>query len=564
MQKRIPILILAFTTVFVMTQAISQNRQRDQRDRSGRGGNPIHQALDVNRDGVLNADEINNATHALLGLDVNNDGKLSSIELSRENRNRLSGQNRGRESGTNQKGDRRNQQEIPRGIRMPTPAFQTQVPDRAFDHILGRPTDSSVTVSISVYQDHDFYIEYGPAAGRYTEKTSIDPILAGETREIDLTPLPANARCFYRIHHRALNTNHFIPSEEYSFHTQRSPGNPFTFTVQADSHLDFGIIPKKYEQTLANALADKTDFHIELGDTFMVDKYSNFRQAEPQYLAQRYYFSRLCHSAPLFFVLGNHDGEFGYRDDGSSDNMSVWSANMRKKYFPNPRPTHFYTGNEMPHKEVGHLENYYAWTWGDALFITLDPFWYSTNRRGGQWSKTLGDQQYKWLHKTLASSPAKFKFIFLHYLVGGLNNETRGAKSIAHLYEWGGQNVEGENQWNSQRPGWDSPIHQLLKRHGVNVVFHGHDHLYAKEELDGVIYQAVPQPGHRRFGNTRSALDYGYTDGVILSSSGHLKVSVSEDRCTIDYIYSFLPDEEKNGHLNGEIAHSYTLDTPEP
>ena len=439
MQKRIPILILAFTTVFVMTQAISQNRQRDQRDRSGRGGNPIHQALDVNRDGVLNADEINNATHALLGLDVNNDGKLSSIELSRENRNRLSGQNRGRESGTNQKGDRRNQQEIPRGIRMPTPAFQTQVPDRAFDHILGRPTDSSVTVSISVYQDHDFYIEYGPAAGRYTEKTSIDPIQAGKTREIDLTPLPANARCFYRIHHRALNTNHFIPSEEYSFHTQRSPGNPFTFTVQADSHLDFGIIPKKYEQTLANALADKTDFHIELGDTFMVDKYSNFRQAEPQYLAQRYYFSRLCHSAPLFFVLGNHDGEFGYRDDGSSDNMSVWSANMRKKYFPNPSPNHFYTGNEMPHKEVGHLENYYAWTWGDALFITLDPFWYSTNRRGGQWSKTLGDQQYKWLHKTLASSPAKFKFIFLHYLVGGLNNETRGAKSIAHLYEWGGQ-----------------------------------------------------------------------------------------------------------------------------
>ena len=98
----------------------------------------------------------------------------------------------------------------------------------------------------------------------------------------------------------------------------------------------------------------------------------------------------------------------------------------------------------------------------------------------------------------------------------------------------------------------------------MNVVFHGHDHLYAKEELDGVIYQAVPQPGHRRFGNTRSALDYGYTDGVILSSSGHLKVSVSEDRCTIDYIYSFLPDEEKNGHLNGEIAHSYTLDTPEP
>ncbi len=49
------------------------------------------------------------------------------------------------------------------------------------------------------------------------------------------------------------------------------------------------------------------------------------------------------------------------------------------------------------------------------------------------------------------------------------------------------------------------PIHQLLAKHGVQIVFHGHDHLYVKEDLDGIVYHEVPQPGHPRYDNTRSA-----------------------------------------------------------
>ena len=109
------------------------------------------------------------------------------------------------------------------------------------------------------------------------------------------------------------------------------------------------------------------------------------------------------------------------------------------------------------------------------------------------------------------------------------------------------------------RPGWEMPVHDLLVKNGVSVVFHGHDHLYAKEELDGVIYQEVPQPGHRRFGNTRSALEYGYRDAVLRSSSGHLRVLVSEQECRVDYVYSFLTEEEREGRKNGDIAHSYSI-----
>jgi hypothetical protein len=569
MRKLVLTLALALIAGFAISQNAPQQRQRGPGGGGdGRGGNPINRALDTDRDGVISTAEINNAARALLALDANKDGKLSSTELGRDNQNR-GGQDRARRP-TNPTDDNRDngQGRRPRGggsrggqtrgIMMPTPAFRTEVPERSFDHILGRPTDSSVTVSVAAYQALEFYIEHGSSSGQYPGRIAVGSLAAGQTKEVDISSLRANTRYFYRLRHRASNGD-YTTSPEYTFHTQRAPGSPFVFTVQADSHLDFGIVPEKYEQTLANALADKTDFHIELGDTFMVDKYTDYRRADKQYLAQRYYFSRLCHSAPLFFVLGNHDGEFGHRDTGGRDNMAVWSANMRKTYFPNPSPNDFYTGNQDRHRELGQLEDYYAWEWGDALFVALDPFWYSTNRRGGQWAKTLGERQYNWLKRSLENSDAQFKFIFLHYLVGGLNNETRGAKSIAHLYEWGGHNTEGVNEWKQQRPGWEMPIHDLLVKHNVSVVFHGHDHLYAREELDGIVYQEVPQPGHRRFGNTRSASEYGYRDGVILSSSGHVRVTVSAAKAVVDYVYSFLPNEERNGLKNGQVADSYTI-----
>ena len=79
-------------------------------------------------------------------------------------------------------------------------------------------------------------------------------------------------------------------SAVFSFHTARAPGRTFTFTVTADSPLDENTDPVVYQRTLANALADKPDFHIELGDTFMTEKHLNRDAAFKQYLAQRYYF----------------------------------------------------------------------------------------------------------------------------------------------------------------------------------------------------------------------------------------------------------------------------------
>jgi Calcineurin-like phosphoesterase len=277
-------------------------------------------------------------------------------------------------------------------------------------------------------------------------------------------------------------------------------------------------------------------------------------------VAQRYYFGTIAHTAPLFLVLGNHDGESGRWLDGTADNMAVWSNAQRKRYFPNPVPDAFYTGNATKDAHAGLLADYYAWEWGDALFVVLDPFWFTQRQRGGDnWGSTLGREQYDWLAATLAKSRAKFRFVFLHHLVGGLGKEARGGVEAAPLYEWGGHDPDGRDVFKDKRPGWPMPIHELLVKNRVNLVFHGHDHLFVKQELDGIVYQEVPQPGHPRYDNTRSAEGYGYKSGTLLGSSGHLRVRVDAAKATVEYVRAFLPADETSARKNASIADAYEV-----
>ena len=419
-------------------------------------------------------------------------------------------------------------------------AFRTDVPAHPFDIILGRPTRDSITISILTYSDVEGQLIFGTTAGDYPSHTPINPLKRGEPNHLHLAPLTANTQYFYRFRYRPSNSTDFQQSDEFTFRTARPPGSPFTFTVQADSHLDFNTIPQTYAKTLAIALAEKPDFHFELGDTFMTDKYPRYKDAAAQYLAQRYYFGLLCHSAPLFFVIGNHDGEAGWLLNGGADNMAIWSNQMRRRYLPNPFPDNFYTGNSTPDPIAGRLENYYAFQWGDAQFIILDPFWYTTRKSRSEtdnWNRTLGRAQYDWLKQSLESSKSKFKFIFLHHLVGGLDKEGRGGAEAAKLFEWGGQSLDGQSQFAKERPGWPAPIHGLLIQNHVTAVFHGHDHLYARQQLDGINYFEVPQPGSRNSGNAaRSATEYGYTHGTILAGPGHLRIKVTPESATLEYV----------------------------
>lgn len=435
------------------------------------------------------------------------------------------------------------------------------VPEYLFNLILCQPGPDRITVSVLAWEQLEGKLTYGLQPDALNLSSPVFPLRAGEPLLVPLRSLEPDSRYYYRFSYRFPGATDFEDDEVRSFHTCRKAGAPFRFVVQADSHLDTSTDVRVYQRTLANMLADQPDFLIDLGDTFMVDKFGPFYQrAESQYKAQRYHLGRIGHSVPIFLTLGNHDGETAARLTGQPDSMPLWSLAMRKKYFANPEPAEgtIYTGNIQPLPGAGLLQDYYAWEWGGALFVVLDPFWPTTQRSGqDNWSMTLGETQYRWLTTTLQQSRSPFKFIFIHHLVGGLGKDARGGITPAPYMEWGGRNADGTDGFKDHRPGWDLPIHGLLVKHQVSIVFHGHDHLYAMEELDGIIYQEVPQPGHPG-GGTRSAADYQYT-GVIHGSPGHVRVGVAPDHCTVELIRASLPGVTRPEEPNGSVVHRYRL-----
>ena len=441
--------------------------------------------------------------------------------------------------------------------------FSGPAPAHPFDIVLARPTANSITASVMVARESHGYIAYGVEKGQLASKSQIMKLPAGTPVEFLLKDLVPDTGYYYRLHYRESVAPDYVTSGEFSFHTQRKSGSPFVFTIQADSHLDQGTRPAVYERTLANALADGTDFHVDLGDTFMTDKYPNYADSLPQYIAQRYYLGLAGCSAPVFLVAGNHDGERLDRYNGTPNCMPVWAALTRRKYFPPPVPNSFYTGSTAEVKYAGRPENYFAFEWGDAQLIALDPFW-TTARKGkganeGNWSRTLGQAQYQWLAKTLAASKARYKFVFIHHLVGGLDESARGGSEAAVLYEWGGKGKDGTDEFKARRPGWAMPIHQLLVKHKVAAVFHGHDHFFARQELDDIAYVMVPQPGHAGFDRLRNVDEYGYIRGDFLPPSGHVRVSVSADRATVAYVRAYLPQVETAQRKNGEVSYTFNI-----
>ncbi len=428
----------------------------------------------------------------------------------------------------------------------------------AFNLILGRPTTNSIAASLFAKSDLQITLAYGTAPGVYSTQTNPINLKAAVPQTIELSNLTADTEYYYTI------LTNGAPSTEHSFHTARPAGNSFTFTIDADPHnRDPRFSGELYATTLGNVLADQPDFHINLGDTFMTEKVQarSYAVAESTFTDMRPYFGLLGADVPLFLVNGNHEGELGWLFTSAQDkDLPVWSTQLRELYYPNPVPNSFYTGASSKDAALGaSRDGYYAWKWGDAQFIVLDPFWYtapkpSPSDYNNNWNWTLGKEQYDWLKTTLETSNSKYKFVFIHNLVGGINTDGRGGIEAVPNFEWGGKNADGSYGFDAQRPGWGVPIHQLFVQNHVNAVFHGHDHVFVKQELDGIVYQECPQPSNTQPDNTNLAAEAGYVAGDIIPGSGHLRLKVTSAQVTVEFVRAYLP-----GQQNGQVVYSYTI-----
>lgn len=455
--------------------------------------------------------------------------------------------------------------------------------------ILGRPTDTGATLSVRSAVRIEGAVTYG-VAGQPPKRTPLRTFEAGVPTEVALEGLPADAAVTYTLSFRTPGASVFREEGSHTFHTCRAPGRTFSFGLQGDSHPERPgkmFSGELYLRTLDTAAREGLDFYVTLGDDFSLERLIE-RQTlstatvDAVYARQRAYLGGLGASTPLFLVNGNHEQAARYLLDSTETNAAVLAGRARTTHFPLPAPDRFYTGDAEPVAGVGLLRDYYAWTWGDALFVVIDPYWHSPvpvdnragqgpkedrasekgegqgeARRGGKgkrdlWQLTLGEAQYRWLSATLLGSKAKWKFVFAHHV----NGTGRGGVEEAGLYEWGGKDRGGHEAFAERRPGWPLPIHGLFVKAGVTVFFQGHDHLYAHQELDGVVYQTTPNPAD----DTYTAFNReAYRSGDVLPDSGHLRVTVSPTAVRVDYVRSFLPGDEGEGKVHGAVAHSYTI-----
>ena len=437
--------------------------------------------------------------------------------------------------------------------------------------ILGRPTADYIAVSLLASENLDVYIQYGRDSGIYKDNSAVVKLAQGQPTEIELSNLVKDTLYYYRVCHRVSGETVFSADTEYTFRTQRVPGSTFSFGIQGDSHPERTQIqfnPDLYNITLNHAKEAKPDFYMTIGDDFSVDipeikANPTLQNVEKLYVNQRNWLGTVGSASPIFLVNGNHEQAAKYLLNGTPDSIAVYSGNSRNKYFPLPAPNTFYSGDAVPVENVGLPRDYYAWTWGDALFVVIDFYWHSPvcvdnylydagPRLTDLWKVTLDENQYKWFEKTLAESQAKYKFVFTHQVLG----TNRGGIGLASGFEWGGKRTNSDvDEFAIKRPGWDMPIHQLMVKNNVTIFFHGHDHLYAREELDGIVYQELPAPADYLYGMPNSSVYKGFT----LPCTGFVNVTVAPTGVKVDYINSFLPKDVNNNRKDGQLAYSYTI-----
>ena len=437
--------------------------------------------------------------------------------------------------------------------------------------LLGRPTNSAITITVVPAETVSIYYEYGTASGVYTSQTTPGSATGGQPYKVVIGGLNPDTQYYYRMQYQKPG-DVWVARSVHSFWTQRAAGDPFAFTVTSDSHVGMQGLGNAttFLQSMTNAAADHPDFHIDLGDTFAMDAVTTVAGAESAYLARRTQFDVVGNSAAIFISPGNHEEQEGWNFN-DSPSQSLLSINAQKKFYPNPIPDAFYSGNSdtLAAIDGDHFrEDYYAWTWGDALFIVFDPLQYTMqipyNPSAGpgeendegtpsndRWTWTLGQQQYNWLKSTLENSHAKYKFMFAHHMVGGTELYVRGGAAPAHMFEWGGYNSNGTTWgWDTKRAGWGVPIRQLMIDNQVSAFFHGHDHQYGYELRDGIVYQAMPSAGFSGAGFNI----YCGTGNVYCiqswNSGGHLRITVTPTQATVAYIAS----------STGAVNTSYTIE----
>ena len=96
-----------------------------------------------------------------------------------------------------------------------------------------------------------------------------------------------------------------------------------------------------------------------------------------------------------------------------------------------------------------------------------------------------------------------------------------------------------------------------MVKNGVTIFFQGHDHLFARQQLDGLIYQSLPSPANP-YEDLRSFAS-AYRSGEVLSGIGRVRVTVAPEKVRVDYVRTAPVGDLAKPSVDGEIAFAYEI-----
>ncbi len=412
--------------------------------------------------------------------------------------------------------------------------------------MVGRPVADSVTLNV-VAGRRPVELELRlvgatPASPELPDEVWLEATLEPEeARDLTIAGLEAGSEYRYRLTARGDGREEVA---EGRFVTRREPGSAFTFALISDTHLpapapewtdpqtaelflpeivDYLGARLQVGETIRQAMVSlrerKVDFVVCLGD--MVHYWRGFNGPFPTaqvadfaYLDLRAHLGAATAEAAFFAVVGNWDGESGWQPE----RLRKLARDARMKYLPNPDRATYPQGG-------GPHEDYYAWTWGDALFVVLNVATYtgtahtlSEGDDGTADDWTLGSDQLAWLETTLARSQQRFKLLFIHHPVGGRGGDERNS-----AYGRGGGRAAGVGE--------QARVHALMVEHGVRVFFYGHDHVFTDMVVDGVHYTL---PGSAGAPWKFPAEETGYGD--FDERSGFALVHVEQRQLRVEFL----------------------------
>ncbi len=400
-------------------------------------------------------------------------------------------------------------------------------PQLGLPPLLARPTASSILINArNGAEDVSAVVELLGSDGTDVLRTL--PVIrraAGEMMEWNVTGLSPATRYRYRVRADGSTGADGLLARG-GFITARRPSEQYTMALMTDPHTgswaDGSANVGVMDDVIRNVERDNPDFILTLGDNVAWTSSRNFAQtsetgALAAYEQYRRHMGRLTAYAPHFSALGNWDGETG---KFPAESVTLVRS-VRHRLLPNPDHSTYAEGGSA-------AQDYYAFTWGPALWVVLNVQSYSvastplTLPTAGDVSLvtdwTLGREQLAWLERTLKASSAPFKFLGIHHTVGG-----NAGNPSDTLYGRGGARAVNVGE--------QKIVHQLMHDHGVQIFFYGHDHVFVDDVVDGIHY-ALPgsfgAPWHFQPGVT------GYDR--FWADSGHARVNVTAKEVVVEYV----------------------------